>query len=127
MEESTNNVTVNNNDEVIKLLKKQVMYARAGFAVGIITALCCVSVAFLMYKNVTKVVEPVINLSEELSVAVGNLQEISDTIIKDDVVGQLNDGVARLTEIDIDTLNQGISDFSAAVEPLGNFAKRFSR
>lgn len=127
MEESTNNVTANNNDEIIKLLKKQVMYARAGFAVGIITALCCVSVAFLMYKNVTKVVEPVINLSEELSVAVGNLQEISDTIIKDDVVGQLNDGVARLTEIDIDTLNQGISDFSAAVEPLGNFAKRFSR
>lgn len=97
-----------------------------------ICMLCCVGM-FAAVAYTATVIIPVIgeisvavdNLSKTLETNLESLQIISDSIVNQNVVGGLADGIQKINEIDIDTLNSAIKDLQDVVAPLAKTVNFF--
>ena len=98
--------------EMVKMQKKDAMGQKLT-AYATIAIFVAVLIALLM------IVPRVIILLDDTMVT-----NIDDLVVTN--TDSLNEAVQKLNDIDFDTLNKAINDFSATVEPLANFFGKFS-
>lgn len=128
--------------EMVKMQKKDAMgqkltaYATIAIFVAVLIALLMIVPRVIILlddisktvKNADTAVSQVQNSISELDAAIADMDTMVTNI--DDLVvtntDSLNEAVQKLNDIDFDTLNKAINDFSATVEPLANFFGRFS-
>ena len=130
------------NQQVLDLLnkmeansRKQLVYSRIQCAFCLIAAACCA----VLLLTVLKLVPQLQALTEQADIVMTNLETVTEELTKldleamveniDSLVGTSQGGVSsaieKLEQIDIDTLNEAISDLSDVIEPLAKVANRF--
>lgn len=130
------------NQQVLDLLikmetnsRKQLVYSRIQCAFCLIAAACCA----VLLLTVLKLVPQLQALTEQADIVMTNLETVTEELTKldleamveniDSLVGTSQGGVSsaieKLEQVDIDTLNEAISDLSDVIEPLAKIANRF--
>lgn len=123
------------NEAQNRYLRKQLFFTR------IFSVACCVlTVALLLV--LLKVIPPLLGTMDKavtaLDQATGTLELVDDTLVdiqglfeEDGLVGQsseaLTQATAKISEMDIESLNAAIKDLGDVVEPLANFFDKFKR
>lgn len=130
------------NQQVLDLLnkmetnsRKQLVYSRIQCAFCLIAAACCA----VLLLTVLKLVPQLQALTEQADIVMTNLETVTEELTRldleamveniDSLVGTSQGGVStaieKLEQVDIDTLNEAISDLSDVIEPLAKIANRF--
>jgi len=98
----------------------------------LVCMVCCIGMfvavaytAFTIIPVVGEISLAVNDLSSELETNLESMKIISDSIVNQNVVGGLADGIQKINDIDIDTLNSAIKDLKDIVAPLANTVKFF--
>lgn len=123
------------NEAQNRYLRKQLFFTR------IFSVACCVlTVALLLV--LLKVIPPLLGTMDKavaaLDQATDTLELVDDTLVdiqglfeEDGLVGQSSEALAQATakisEMDIESLNAAIKDLGDVVEPLANFFDKFKR
>lgn len=118
-----------------KYLRKQLLFTRV-FAIS-----CCVLTAVLL-AVMLKVMPPLLGTMDKAVLALDQasqtLTTVDDTLLDiqglfepDGLVGQSSDALKEATDkisrMDIDSLNEAISDLGDVVEPMADFFNKFRR
>lgn len=130
------------NQQVLDLLnkmetnsRKQLVYSRIQCAFCLIAAACCA----VLLLTVLKLVPQLQALTEQADIVMTNLETVTEELTKLDLEamvenidslvgtsqGAVSSAIEKLEQIDIDTLNEAISDLSDVIEPLAKIANRF--
>lgn len=116
-------------DEFILEQKK---HNKRQFIMMMVCMICCIgmfaAVAFTAFTIIPVVGEisiAVSDLSTTLETNLESLQVISDSIVNENVVGGLADGIQKINDIDIETLNSAIKDLQDIVAPLAKTVSFF--
>ena len=134
--------------------RQQALFAKLQCLFSVIAAACCIAILVAVLgilpqvKNTVKQVDAVLTNVEtvsgqlaetNVSAVMDNLEDVTAQLAEADLggmaeeVGELvhtsqssvEEALAKLNEIDLETLNKAISDLAAVVEPLANFFGRF--
>lgn len=130
------------NQQVLDLLikmetnsRKQLVYSRIQCAFCLIAAACCA----VLLLTVLKLVPQLQALTEQADIVMTNLETVTEELTKLDLEamvenidslvgtsqGAVSSAIEKLEQVDIDTLNEAISDLSDVIEPLAKIANRF--
>lgn len=115
--------------------RKQLVYSRIQCAFCLIAAACCA----VLLLTVLKLVPQLQALTEQADIVMTNLETVTEELTKLDLEamvenidslvgtsqGAVSSAIEKLEQIDIDTLNEAISDLSDVIEPLAKIANRF--
>lgn len=115
-----------------EFIKQQKKTNRIHTIMLIVCMAACVGV-FLVVAYVSSVLVPILNdvsksvetLTTTLETNLASLQVISDSIVNQNVVGGLAEGIEKIQGIDIDTLNSAIKDLQDVVAPLAKTVNFF--
>lgn len=116
--------------------RKQLIYSRIQCVFSIIAAICCV----ILLVHVLQFMPQLQLLTEQASLVLSNLEEITAQIQKLDLAGMIEninaltetsreglvEALGKLNEINFDALNQAIEDLADVVEPMADFINRIT-
>lgn len=134
--------------------RQQALFAKLQCLFSVIAAVCCIAILVAVLgvlpqlkdtvKQVDAVLANVESVSGQLaeanvSAVMDNLEDVTAQLAEADLGGMAEDvselvhtsqsgveeALAKLNKIDLETLNKAIEDLAAVVEPLANFFGRF--
>ena len=115
-----------------EFIKEQKKHNKIQTIMLLVCMLCCIGMfAAVAYTAATiipvvgEISAAVSDLSKTLETNLESLQIISDSIVNQNVVGGLADGIQKINDIDIDTLNSAIRDLQDVVAPLAKTVNFF--
>lgn len=115
-----------------EFILEQKKHNKRQFIMMMVCMICCIGMfvavaftAFTIIPVVGDISVAVNDLATSLEANLETLQTISDSIVNENLVGGLADGVERISSIDIDTLNSAIKDLQDVVAPLAKTVNFF--
>lgn len=128
---------------LLKIEKKQLFYARlaAVFTCGMFLVMLYIAVSLVpravdTLANANKALDSVHGTIAEAQDTLGDIQDMSSSLIKTsdamnelivNNAGTLTESVEKLSDLDIDGLNQGIQDLQDALGPLAETMRNMSK
>ena len=131
-----------NNQEMQKLMKKQLVYARIQCVFAVVAAVCCLVLLLTVLRvmpQVQEIAQEVQAIGTQAETVLTNLETVTEKLAQVDLAGMVNDmdalvassqtgveeALKKIENIDIDALNKAIQNLSAVVEPLAKFFNAF--
>lgn len=130
-------------EKLEKSSRQQVRYAKIQCLFSVIAAVCCgaILLAVLTFvPQVQQIAAQVQDLASQAQAVMSNLESVTNELAEVDLTGMVDgvealvsssqDGVSqaldKINNLDIESLNDAITDLSAVVKPLAEFFGKFS-
>lgn len=116
-------------EELIRVQKKMLLHTRiaTAFNLALCLVLLGVIIAATRWLSVkAEQVETTLTAVDQMVEDAGVLIENTNTLVTENA-DTVAETVQKLNEVDIETLNDAISNLNTAIEPLSNFASLFQR
>lgn len=122
-------------ERIEKANRKQVFYARLQFAFTIVAVLCCAVLLIAGIQILPKLQETAAQAETVLSnleavtaqlanADIGTMVEDVNALVSTSQVG-VEQAIAKINDIDFDSLNDAIKDLSDVIEPIAKFFNSF--
>lgn len=122
-------------ERIEKANRKQVFYARLQFVCTIVAALCC---SLLLFAGI-RIMPELQATTAQAETVLHNLETVTTELAKADIGGMVADvdalvstsqvgveqAMAKINDIDFDSLNDAIKDLSDVIEPIAKFFNSF--
>ncbi len=132
-------------EQLEKNSRKQLRYARIQCLFAVVAALCCLAVLILVVRLLPQIQEftaqmqslagQVQELGNQAETVLANLETVTSDLAEADLAGMvtnvdtlvtssqsaLEQAIAKIETMDIETLNKAIKNLSSVIEPLAKF------
>jgi len=116
-------------EELIRVQKKMLLHTRIATAFNMVLCLVLLGIIIASTRWLSvkaEQVETTLTAVDQMVEDAGVLIESTNTLVTDNA-DTVAETVQKLNEVDIETLNDAISNLNTAIEPLSNFASLFQR
>ena len=116
-------------EELIRVQKKMLLHTRIATAFNMVLCLVLLGIIIASTRWLSvkaEQVETTLTAVDQMVEDAGVLIESTNTLVTENA-DTVAETVQKLNEVDIETLNDAISNLNTAIEPLSNFASLFQR